>query len=72
MTKQSNDLLVRLGKDRSQILFNSSMPGEYERFPEGNQDNTHFNALGASRMCDLAVAEIQRHVPGLSAHLKLP
>lgn len=70
LTKRSNDLLIKLGNERSQMLFNSSLPGEYRRFPKGNQDNTHFNALGATRMCDLAVAEIQLHVPELAAHLK--
>ena len=70
MTELSRDLLTRLGEERSEQLFIWTRPGEYERFPGGNSDNTHFNALGATRMCDLAVAEIQRKVPDLAAHLR--
>ncbi|GAA5509425.1 rhamnogalacturonan acetylesterase [Novipirellula caenicola] len=70
MTLRSRELLKRLGKARSEQLFIWTVPGEYSRFPEGNSDNTHFNALGATRMCDLAVAEIQAKVPELAAHLK--
>jgi len=70
MTDRSRDLLVRLGKERSEGLFLRTLPGEYARFPEGNSDNTHFNALGATRMCDLAVAEIKAKIPKLAAHLK--
>ncbi len=70
MTTQSRDLLQRLGHERSEGLFLWSQPGEYARFPEGNRDNTHFNALGATRMCDLAVAEIMAKIPELARHLK--
>lgn len=70
MTSRSRDLLMRLGKARSEQLFIWSKPGEYARFPEGNSDNTHFNALGATRICDLAVIEIQEKIPKLAVHLK--
>ncbi|MBI1176211.1 rhamnogalacturonan acetylesterase [bacterium] len=70
MTGRSRELLVRLGKERSEKLFLWASPGEYARFPKGNSDNTHFNALGATRMCDLAVAEIQAKIPDLAMHLK--
>ena len=70
MTDRSRDLLNRLGESRSIQLFNWTSPGEYGRHPDGNEDNTHFNALGATRMCDLAIAEIQEKVPALAAYLK--
>ena len=70
MTRTSRDLLTRLGKERSEGLFIWTRPGEYERFPDGNKDNTHFNALGATRMCDLAVNEIRKNIPELARHLK--
>ena len=70
MTHTSRDLLTRLGKERSEGLFIWTRPGEYERFPDGNKDNTHFNALGATRMCDLAVNEIRKNIPELAKHLK--
>ena len=70
MTRTSRDLLTRLGKERSEGLFIWTRPGEYERFPDGNKDNTHFNALGATRMCDLAVIEMRKNIPELARHLK--
>ena len=33
------------------------------------EDDTHFNAFGASRVCDLAVVELEAKVPALAAHL---
>ena len=70
MTRTSRALLTKLGKERSEGLFIWTRPGEYERFPDGNEDNTHFNALGATRMCDLAVEEIRNKIPELAKHLK--
>lgn len=70
METRSHELLTKLGKERSEQLFIWTLPGEYQRFPRGNSDNTHFNALGATRMCDLAVAEIQEKIPELAGHLK--
>lgn len=70
MTNRSRDLLARLGKAGSEGLFIWTKPGEYLRFPEGNRDNTHFNALGATRMCDLAILDIKEKIPQLALHLK--
>lgn len=70
MTSRSRDLLARLGRERSERLFLWTSPGEYRRLPDGNADNTHFNALGATRMCDLAVDEIRQHAPALAEQLK--
>jgi hypothetical protein len=70
MTSTFRDLLTQLGKERSKRLFIWTRPGEYERFPDGNKDNTHFNALGATRMCDLAVNEMRKNIPELARHLK--
>ena len=70
MTAGSQELLKRLGKARSEQLFIWTIANEYQRFPQGNTDNTHFNALGATRMCDLAVAEILTNAPELASHLK--
>ena len=70
LTEKSRGLLSRLGQQRSESLFIWTLPGEYERFPDGNRDNTHFNALGATRICDLAVAELSKIAPSLAGHLK--
>ncbi len=45
-------------------------PGEFASLAEGKQDDTHFNACGASRICDLAVAELKAAAPDLAQRLK--
>jgi lysophospholipase L1-like esterase len=69
LDKRSRELLSKMGPEQSKRLFDWVEPGEYEKCPEGLKDDTHFNAFGASRMCDLAVAEIRLVVPGLAQRL---
>ena len=35
------------------------MPGEHPNYPEGKEDNTHFNELGARKMAQLVLADIR-------------
>lgn len=44
---------------------------EYPALPKGRQDDTHFCVFAASRMCDLAVAEIKMTVPELARYLSI-
>ena len=69
LEKRSRELLSKMGPDQSKRLFDWVEPGEYEKCPEGLKDDTHFNAFGASRMCDLAVLEIRLAVPELAQRL---
>ena len=69
LEKRSRELLSKMGPDQSKRLFDWVEPGEYEKCPEGLKDDTHFNAFGASRMCDLAVLEIRLAVPALAQRL---
>lgn len=68
--QRSAELLAKLGPERSKKMFMWYEPGEFASLPEGNQDSTHFNAYGASRICDLAVEEIKLNVPELVEWLK--
>jgi lysophospholipase L1-like esterase len=70
MNTRSAELLASLGPELSKKLFDWIGPGEFERYPKGLSDDTHFNACGASRMCDLAVGEIESNVPKLAGWLK--
>jgi lysophospholipase L1-like esterase len=63
-------LLQQLGPESSKRLFDWIPPGEFAGRPNGLEDDTHFNAYGASRVCDLAVVELEAKVPELAAHLK--
>lgn len=71
LNQKSMDLLQRLGPEAAKRLYIYVPAAEYAALPKGRQDDTHFCAYGASRMCDLAVQEIQRKVPGLAQFLNL-
>jgi lysophospholipase L1-like esterase len=80
MTELSMELYTRLGSQRSAKLFSNPEQGEYPEYqppgartpgaPNPGEDNTHFNALGACRMADLAAAELRAKVPGLAKWLR--
>jgi lysophospholipase L1-like esterase len=63
-------LLTDMGPEGSKRLFDWIPAGEFERYPKELKDDTHFNAFGACRVCDLAVVEIKLHVPSLAVYLK--
>jgi lysophospholipase L1-like esterase len=60
LTKLSSEMLKKYGPERSKELFLWIPPGDYSSVPEGKQDDTHLSALGASRISELAVAELVR------------
>lgn len=60
MDRRSRDLLSRLGPECSRFLFNHIEPGLHPNYPDGVQDDTHFNELGARRMAELALAGIRQ------------
>jgi lysophospholipase L1-like esterase len=71
LSKKTGELLAKLGPEKSKRLFNNVEPGEYEKYPEGFKDGTHYNTLGASRTCDLTIEEILVKVPQLAKEVKL-
>jgi lysophospholipase L1-like esterase len=70
LNHDSAELLTCLGPEASKRLYDWIPAGEFARYPKGLSDDTHFNAYGASRMCDLAAGEIKLQVPELARHLK--
>jgi lysophospholipase L1-like esterase len=70
MQRDSAQMVQKLGPEWSKRLYMSFQPGEFGSLPEGLEDITHFNAYGASRMCDLAVEEMAGAVPDLAKRLK--
>jgi len=70
LNRLSTELLAQLGPESSKRLYDWIPAGEFERDPKGLSDDTHFNAYGASRMCDLAAGEIEASVPQLATRLK--
>lgn len=59
LDKKSQELLQSFGAENSKLLFNQLKPGEHPNYPEGKEDNTHFNELGARTMAQLVLAEIR-------------
>jgi lysophospholipase L1-like esterase len=70
LNRDSMELLARLGPESSKRLYDWIPAGEFEPDSKGLSDDTHFNAYGASRMCDLAVWEIEHDVLQLTVWLK--
>ncbi|MDQ2656736.1 MAG: rhamnogalacturonan acetylesterase [Bacteroidota bacterium] len=58
MDKKSRDLLQKFGAENSRNLFLQLAPGEHPNYPDGKNDNTHFNELGARLMAQIVLAEI--------------
>lgn len=59
LDKLSLELLKKYGEEKSKLLFLQLEPGEHPNYPEGKNDNTHFNELGARLMAQLVLAEIK-------------
>lgn len=69
LTTATEKLLQQLGPESSKRLFDWIPAGEFTTESKKLEDDTHFNAYGASRVCDLAVVELEAKVPELAAHL---
>lgn len=61
--------LQQLGPESSKRWFDWIPAGEFAPDSKKLEDDTHFNSYGASRVCDLAVVEIEAKIPALAAHL---
>ncbi len=60
MHRASEKVLKNLGAEKSRTLFLQLKPGENPNYPNGIEDNTHFNSAGAEAMAKLAVEAIRR------------
>ena len=69
LNQLTQELVSEMGDEQSKRLYDWIPAGEFSKYPKELKDDTHFNAFGASRVCDLAVEEINRHVPDLAKHL---
>ncbi|MCP9752003.1 rhamnogalacturonan acetylesterase [Ferruginibacter sp. HRS2-29] len=47
------------GVENSKLLFLQLKPGEHPNYPEGKEDNTHFNELGARLVAQLVLKEMR-------------
>jgi lysophospholipase L1-like esterase len=57
--RKSQELLQQFGAENSKLLFLQLQPGQHPNYPNGKDDNTHFNELGARLMAELVLKEIR-------------
>lgn len=69
---KSIELLQKLGEEQSKLLFLQLAAGEHPNYPEGKNDNTHFNELGARLIAQIVLGEIKNQKIGLSDHIAKP
>jgi lysophospholipase L1-like esterase len=70
LNKRTTELINEWGEEESRTLFLHFTPGQYSRFPKGVEDNTHLSPIGAFKVCDLVVEEINNAVPQLVKYFK--
>lgn len=66
---QSMQLYQQFGVENSKLLFCQLKPGEHPNYPEGKDDNTHFNELGARFIAQLVLKEIRTTIPDLITYI---
>jgi lysophospholipase L1-like esterase len=59
LDKKGQALLQQFGVEKSKLLFNQLTPGEHPNYPQGKEDNTHFNELGARMIAEIVLKEIK-------------
>jgi lysophospholipase L1-like esterase len=72
MDKQTQQLFQQFGAEQSALLFLQLTPGEHPNYPQGKEDNTHFNELGARMVAQLVLKEIRNQLPELSTRISQP
>ena len=72
MDKITQQLYQQFGVENSKLLFMHLRPGEHPNYPDGKEDNTHFNELGARLIAQLVLREIKSQVPDLSGRIVKP
>ena len=72
LDSKSRELYQKFGKEGSRLLFLQLKAGEHPNYPEGKEDNTHFNELGARLIAQLVLQEIRASIPELSSRIVIP
>lgn len=65
----SQELYQELGPETSKLLFLQLAPGEHPNYPNGVDDNTHFNELGARMIAQMVLGELRTLQPELAQHV---
>jgi len=66
LDNKSQELYRQFGVEASKLLFLQLKPGEHPNYPEGKEDNTHFNELGARLIAQIMLKELTTAFPALA------
>jgi len=69
LNKKSMELLQSFGPENAKLLFNYLKAGEHPNYPAGREDDTHFDELGARKMAELVLEEINAQQLPLAKHI---
>lgn len=70
LDEKSKALYQQMGAQSSKYLFNYLLPDEHPNYPEGKNDDTHFNELGARKIAEIALNEIKILIPDLYSRIE--
>jgi lysophospholipase L1-like esterase len=59
LDRKSQQLYQQFGVENSKLLFLQLKPGEHPNYPDGRDDNTHFNELGARLIAQIVLKEVK-------------
>jgi lysophospholipase L1-like esterase len=72
LDKKSQELYQQFGVENSKLLFLQLKPGEHPNYPNGVDDNTHFNEMGARLIAQLVLEEVKNLKLGLADRIIKP
>jgi lysophospholipase L1-like esterase len=72
LDEKSRALYQQFGVDNSTLLFLQLKPGEHPNYPDGKNDNTHFNELGARLIAQIMLKELRSMIPDLAERVVVP
>ncbi|HEY4326999.1 MAG TPA: rhamnogalacturonan acetylesterase [Mucilaginibacter sp.] len=68
----SRTFFDKYGPETSQLFFNHLQPGENPNYPDGKNDDTHFNELGARKMAEIVLKSIRDQNLELANRIVIP
>ena len=72
MDKKGQHLYQQMGVENSRLLFLQLKPGEHPNYPDGKEDNTHFNEMGARLIAQIVLSELKQVAPEIKDRLVKP
>jgi lysophospholipase L1-like esterase len=72
LDEKSRALYQQFGAEGSRLLFLQLKPGEHPNYPDGRDDNTHFNELGARLIAQIVLKDIREQIPELYSRVRIP